>query len=61
MSKDGKDFGQPVKKGSFENSKEKKTATFPSKVCGFIKLRALSEANDAAWTSAAEIGVVVAE
>jgi hypothetical protein len=58
VSDDGKDFGQPVKKGTFENNKEKKTATFDPKKCRFIKLKALSEVNDGVWTSAAEIGVV---
>jgi hypothetical protein len=60
VSDDGNDFGQPVSKGSFENSKDKKTATFAPKSARFIKLKALSEVNDAAWTSAAEIGVVPA-
>jgi hypothetical protein len=59
VSDDGKDFGQPVAKGSFESGKEKKTVTFDSKKCQFIKLKALSEINDNAWTSAAEIGVVL--
>jgi hypothetical protein len=58
VSNDGKDFGQPVSKGTFASGKEKKTATFEAKKCGFIKLKALSEINDGAWTSAAEIGVV---
>jgi len=58
VSDDGKDFGQPVKKGTFENNKEKKTATFDPKKCRFIKLKALSEVNDGVWTSVAEIGVV---
>ena len=57
-SDDGKDFGQPVSKGTFETGKEKKTVSFPAKQCRFIKLKALSEINGAAWTSAAEIGVV---
>jgi len=61
VSTDGKDFGQPVKKGAFEPGKEKKTVTFEPKKCGFIKLRALSEINDGAWTSAAEIGVIPAD
>jgi F5/8 type C domain-containing protein len=61
VSDDGKDFGQPVKKGTFDSGKEKKTATFDAKKCQFIKLRALSEINDAAWTSAAEIGVIAAD
>jgi hypothetical protein len=59
VSDDGKDFGQPVAKGSFESGKEKKTVTFDSKKCRFIELKALSEINDNAWTSAAEIGVVL--
>jgi len=63
VSDDGKDFGKPVKKGEFtDDSKKKRTVTFDKPVkCGFIKLRALSEINDAAWSSAAEIGVVPAE
>ena len=58
VSDDGKDFGKPVKKGAFSDSKEKKTATFDAVSCRFIKLRALSEINDEAWTSAAEIEVI---
>jgi phospholipase C len=58
VSNDGNDFGQPVAKGEFENSKDLKTVTFAPQTCRFIKLKALSEANDGAWTSAAEIGVV---
>jgi len=63
VSDDGKDFGKPVKKGEFtSSSKDKKTVTFDQSVkCGFIKLKALSEINDNAWSSAAEIGVVPAE
>lgn len=58
VSDDGKTWGEPVAKGTFENAKEKKTATFAARTAAFIKLRALSEVNDNAWTSAAEIGVV---
>ncbi len=58
VSDDGKDFGQPVSKGTFETGKEKKTVAFQAKMCRFIKLKALSEINGGAWTSAAEIGVV---
>ena len=57
-SDDGVDFGQPVKKGTFGSTKDKKTVTFEPRQCRFIKLKALSEINDAAWTSAAEISVV---
>jgi alpha-N-arabinofuranosidase len=60
VSTDGTNFGDPVAKGSFQNSKEKKTVTFTPVTCRFIKLKALSEVNGGAWTSAAEIGVVPA-
>ncbi len=58
VSDDGKEFGKPVKKGSFAEGKEKKSVTFDAVNCRFIKLKALSEINDAAWTSAAEITVI---
>ncbi|HXT10011.1 MAG TPA: discoidin domain-containing protein [Candidatus Angelobacter sp.] len=58
ISDDGKDFGEPVKKGEFESGKGKKTVTFGPKKASFIKLRALSEINGEAWTSAAEIGII---
>ena len=58
VSDDGKEFGQAVKKGTFGSTKEKKTVTFDPVKCRFIKLKALSEINGQAWTSAAEIGVV---
>jgi hypothetical protein len=63
LSNDGKDFGQPVKKGSFgsTDSIDKRTVTFDAKAARFVKLRALSEINDNPWTSAAEIDVVEAE
>ncbi len=60
LSEDAKDFGRPVKQGSFENTKDKKTVTFDPKSGRFIKLRALSEVNGEAWTSAAEIGIIEA-
>lgn len=58
VSNDGKDFGEPIKKGAFEPGKQKQTITFEPRRCSFIKLRALSEINGEAWTSVAEIGVV---
>ena len=57
-SSDNEDFGQPVKKGTFENTKDKKTVNFEARSCRFIKLKALSEVNDEAWTSVAEIGII---
>jgi phospholipase C len=55
---DAENFGQPVAKGAFGEGPEQKTVTFEPKTCHFIKLKALSEINGEAWTSAAEIGVV---
>jgi hypothetical protein len=61
LSKDGKDFGKPVKTGELENSKDKKTIEFDPAETAFVKLVAKSEVNGEAWTSAAEIGVVPAD
>ena len=58
LSSDGKDFGQPVKKGTLGEGKEKKTVIFDGKEGRFVKLKALSEINEQPWTSAAEIDVI---
>jgi hypothetical protein len=58
VSADDQNFEQPVCKGTFKNSKDKKSVTFEPVKCRFIKLKALSEVNGEAWTSAAEIGVL---
>jgi hypothetical protein len=58
VSNDGKDFGSPVKKGTFEPGKEEKIETFAPMKCRFIKLKAISEINGQPWTSAAEIRVI---
>jgi hypothetical protein len=58
VSDDGRDFGQPVKKGAFEPGKAEKTETFAPLKCRFIKLKAISEINGLLWTSAAEIRVI---
>jgi hypothetical protein len=55
VSDDGKNFGQPVKKGAFEPGKEEKIETFEPVKCRYIKLKAISEINGLPWTSAAEI------
>lgn len=55
---DAENLGQPVAKGSFDEGQELKTVTFAPVTCRYIKLKAISEANGEAWTSAAEIGVV---
>ncbi len=61
VSDDGKEFGKPVAKGSFDSSKGRKTVSFDARMCGYVKLKALSEVNGAAWSSAAEITVIPAE
>jgi hypothetical protein len=58
ISDDGMQFGQPVKKGTFEPGKEEKIETFEPVKCRFIKLKAISEINGLPWTSAAEICVI---
>jgi hypothetical protein len=58
VSDDGRNFGQPVKKGAFEPGKEEKIQTFEPTKCRFIKLKAISEINGLPWTSAAEIRVI---
>jgi pimeloyl-ACP methyl ester carboxylesterase len=59
VSADGKNFGQPVKKGEFfPYGKDKKIVLFEPKQCGFVKLIALSDVNGRPWTSAAEIDVI---
>jgi hypothetical protein len=61
ISDDGKEFGEPVKKGSFSSGKDKKYVTIEPKKCRYFKLLALSEINGEAWTSAAEIGIVIGD
>ncbi|HVK24625.1 MAG TPA: discoidin domain-containing protein [Actinokineospora sp.] len=48
-------WGTPVATGVWANSAAEKVASFPKKEGRYIKLRALTEANNGAWTSAAEI------
>jgi len=58
VSTDGKDFGKPVRTGTFAKTKEKQYAAFKPAKAAFVKLVAKSEVNGGAWASAAEIGVV---
>jgi hypothetical protein len=59
LSAEGKEFGQPVKKGEFfPYGTDKRIVLFDPTQCAFIKLVALSEMNGRAYTSAAEIGVI---
>ncbi len=62
ISKDGKNWGEPILKGKFDNivnDPSKKYVYFDHKVhTRFIKLVALSEIRGNPWASAAEIGVI---
>jgi hypothetical protein len=58
VSDDGTNFGEPIKQGAFKPGKGEDIETFKPIKCRFIKLKALSEINGGAWTSAAEIRVI---
>lgn len=58
VSDDGRNFGQPVKKGAFEAGNGEKIEIFEPIKCRYIKLKAISEINGLPWTSAAEIRVI---
>jgi hypothetical protein len=58
VSDDGKNFGEPVRKGEFAPGKDEKIETFSPIKCRFFKLKAISEINGLPWASAAEIRVI---
>jgi len=59
VSQDGKTWGQPVAKGSFERNADLKRVMFASPVkARYIRLRALSEQNGQDYASAAEFGLI---
>ncbi|MCA2217375.1 PQQ-dependent sugar dehydrogenase [Jidongwangia harbinensis] len=60
VSADGTAWGSPVATGTWVNSTAEQSATFPAKTGRYVRLRALSEVNGRAWTSAAELNVAVA-
>jgi endo-alpha-N-acetylgalactosaminidase len=57
VSSDGVNWGTAVATGTFANNTTLKQVSFASKTGQYIRLRALSEVNGGAWTSAAEINV----
>lgn len=58
LSLDGKTWGNPVAKGEFKKTTSLQVASLSTPVdARYLKLKALSEANGKAWTSAAEIGI----
>jgi hypothetical protein len=58
VSLDGSNWGSPVAKGIFSNSKSEKVVTFSSKSGKFIRFRALSEVNGTSDTCVAELNVL---
>jgi glucose/arabinose dehydrogenase len=60
VSTDGAAWGTPVATGTFANSAAEQTVTFPAKAGPYVRLRALSEVAGRAWTSVAELNVLVA-
>ena len=57
VSLDGSNWGTPVATGTFINDASEKEITFPAVVCRFIRLKALTEVNNRAWTSVAELNI----
>jgi len=59
VSQDGKEWGKPIAKGSFENNGELKKIMFaqPAKA-RYIRFRALSEQNGNDFASAAEFTLI---
>ncbi len=59
VSLDGENWGEPVAKGAFENTKSEKKISFPREVEGrFVRFRALSSQNGQIFASGAEFGVL---
>lgn len=58
VSQDGKNWGEPVKKGTFANSRELKKETFSAPVkARYVRLRALSSHDGHDYASGAEFSV----
>lgn len=59
VSADGKNWGEPIAKGSFPRTKDEKKVLFPSPVkARFVRFRALSSQNGQDFASGAEFGVL---
>lgn len=57
VSSDGVNWGTAVSTGTFTNDTSLKEVSFAAKTGRYIRLRALSEINNNAWSSAAELNV----
>lgn len=58
VSADGVNWGSPVASGVFAYDSKEKEVSFTPTAGQFVRLRALSEVNGRAWTSAAEISLI---
>lgn len=58
VSADGASWGTAVATGTFSGTSGEKAITFAAKNGRYVRLRALSEVNGQAWTTAAEINVL---
>ncbi|MFC0530437.1 discoidin domain-containing protein [Phytohabitans kaempferiae] len=59
VSTDGTNWGTPVATGRFVNSTAEQAAAFASRPARYVRLRALGEVNNRAWTTVAELAVGV--
>ncbi|MCM5664051.1 LamG-like jellyroll fold domain-containing protein [Galbibacter mesophilus] len=57
LSTDGSNWGSPVANGTWANSKTEKSLNFTTTIAKYVRLVALSEVNNKAWASAAEINL----
>ena len=59
MSQDGKNWGEPIRKGTFANNAEEKKVIFTQPVkARYIRFTALSEQNGQDFASGAEITIL---
>ncbi|MCK5280727.1 MAG: DUF4038 domain-containing protein, partial [Cyclobacteriaceae bacterium] len=58
VSSDGETWDDPVAVGTFEKTKTEKTVLFSEKTGRYVRLVALSEVNNNAWTTMAELNVL---
>ena len=58
VSRDGKQFGQPVCQVTFRKTKQPQEVQCPATKGRYVQVRILSEVNGGPWASAAELGVV---
>jgi phospholipase C len=61
ISQDGITWGAAVATGTFANSATEKEVKFTLGTARYVRLRALTEANGAPWTSMAELNVLVTQ